>query len=123
MIRKISHSLIALIVLASTMGFTLNFHYCHDELYAVSLSAHSNSCDMDNTCGNCSDQSVKVKITDNYLVSAASTIDHHIPAVIISYPVMVLPEVNTVAVTNNTLVDLSPPGPGDIHLLTHSFLC
>lgn len=124
MIRKILHSIIAFFVLVSTMGFTLDFHYCHDHLYSVDLSALSNSCDMCNTCGNCSDLSVKIKINDNYLVSAVTTtVNHHIPVTVLNLPLMLVPETNTVAVPGNLPVDLSPPGPGDIHLLTHSFLC
>ena len=123
MIRKLLHSIIAFFVLVSTMGFTLNFHYCHDSFYSVSLSTQGKSCDMDNTCGNCNDQSVKIKITDNYLVTSDVTVDHHIPVTILNFPVLTLPGFNTVTVSRNVPVDLSPPDPGDIHLLTHSFLC
>ena len=123
MIRKIAHSTIAFFVLVSTMGFTLDFHYCHGNLYSVSLAGHSNTCNMDNSCGNCSDQTVKVKISDNYLVSSTASVQHQIPVITLDLPVISVPEIRPVSVPQNIQTDPSPPGPGDILLLTHSFLC
>ncbi len=81
--RKIIHTIFALILLVSTTGITINLHYCHEHLYDVGLNKPARSCcdngGNDNSChhGNtlekpchCKNESITVKLSDNFLISS-----------------------------------------------------
>lgn len=51
MIRKIIHIAVALLLLITTMGFTVSGHYCGDSLVKLTVNAEAESCcDMENGC-------------------------------------------------------------------------
>ena len=79
MFRKILHIITAGLILVSITGFTINAHYCHEQLIDLAFFAPAQSCcDAldDDTCGNdsalshmshCKNESLLVGATDDYL--------------------------------------------------------
>ncbi len=68
MIRKISHTIIALLILATTAGLTISEHYCGDTLREVSFMVEADPCcDIPDDC--CHDESSTYVIDDSFAVS------------------------------------------------------
>ncbi len=68
MIRKTLHIVIASFILISTMGITINMHYCHDQLIDLAFNAPAHSCCE--SCQGCQDESIVVEAGDDYEVPA-----------------------------------------------------
>ena len=80
MIKKIVHIVIANLILVSTIGFTINMHYCHDQLIDLALFSPAHSCcdtgseghchtpDGISNMNHCEDESIEVGSTDDYVV-------------------------------------------------------
>ena len=80
MIRKVLHIVVAVFILISSTGFTINMHYCHDQLIDMAFLAPAHSCcdteeDGENqsqdSCPGCQDESILVEPGDDYEVSAS----------------------------------------------------
>ena len=79
MFKKITHIIIANLILISITGFTVNMHYCHDQLIDLALFSPAHSCcdtgdeglchaEGDITKKNhCKDESLQVGSTDDYV--------------------------------------------------------
>ena len=81
MVRKVIHIVIAVFILISSTGFTINMHYCHDQLIDLALFAPAHSCcdtEVDGanqsqaSCPGCQDESIVVEPADDYEVSASA---------------------------------------------------
>jgi len=81
MIRKVLHIVVAVFILISTTGFTLNMHYCHDQLIDLALIAPAHSCcdteeedanQSQDSCSGCQDESILVEPGDDYEVTAST---------------------------------------------------
>lgn len=82
MFKKIIHIIIAGLIFVSTTGFTLNMHYCHDQLIDLALFSPAQSCcdtgnkvpcDTDNSVSkmnHCEDVSLIVESIDDYVGSS-----------------------------------------------------
>ena len=82
MIRKVLHILMAAAVLISTMGVTINMHFCHDQLIDLALYSPAESCcDVNNEVpcdpheglsqmDHCDDDSIVVEALDDFLGSS-----------------------------------------------------
>lgn len=98
MLKKVGHISIILLLLVSTMGLTVNLHYCKDKLYDVGIfseatnccidigdahehpgdvshhhdaSHHQQSCDAENhKKSDCEDETLQVESVDDYVVSS-----------------------------------------------------
>ena len=79
MSRKIFHIVFAVFILVSSTGFTINMHYCHDQLIDLALLAPAHSCcdtetdgasQTQDNCPGCQDESVILEPGDDYVVSA-----------------------------------------------------
>ena len=74
--------MIAALILVSTTGFTINLHYCHDQLIDLALfspaqrccdTAKKDPCDADNTISkksHCEDESIVLETTENFVSSS-----------------------------------------------------
>ena len=71
MLKKISHIILALLVLVTTMGMTVSAHYCGGELKSVQVIAESESCCGD-ACGSCQNELIKVDIEDDFTISPSN---------------------------------------------------
>lgn len=84
MLKKIVHIVIASLILVSTLGFTINLHYCYDQLYDTALFSPANSCcDASNEghchvaegisdMNHCEDESISAEPGDDFIVSSYS---------------------------------------------------
>ena len=82
MLKKISHIIIASLILISTTGFTINMHYCHDQLIDLALFSPAHSCCEAETEGqchsdsdiskmnHCKDESIIAESTDDFVGSS-----------------------------------------------------
>ena len=82
MFKKVTHIILASLIFVSSTGFTVNMHYCHDQLIDHAFMAPAQSCcDIggDSPChstegiGNmnhCKDVSISMDTTDDFMVSA-----------------------------------------------------
>jgi hypothetical protein len=70
MIRKLLHIIIAVFILISSTGFTINMHFCHDQLIDIAfLTPAQSCCDLQDKCPGCQDESIVVEHSDDYEVS------------------------------------------------------
>ena len=78
MIRKVLHSVIAVFILISSTGFTINMHYCHDQLIDMAFLVPAHRCcdineedenQVQDCCPWCQDESIVVEPADDYEVS------------------------------------------------------
>lgn len=99
MFKKIIHIIVAGFILVSTTGYTLNMHYCHEQLIDLALFSPAQSCcDTSNEhpcdAGNavskmdhCEDKSLIVESTDDYVGSSFAVSlenDHSIDILLIA---------------------------------------
>lgn len=82
MIKKIIHSIVAVLILVSTTGFTINLHYCHDQLIDLALYSPAQSCcdtgdgngchtgDALSKMNHCEDESIVVESTEKFVGSS-----------------------------------------------------
>jgi hypothetical protein len=79
MIRKTLHIVVASLILISTMGITINMHYCHDQLIDLAFNSPAHSCcdindegasQSQDKCPGCQDESIVVDPGDDYEVTA-----------------------------------------------------
>ena len=68
MLRKISHIILSLILLVSTMGLTIEKHYCGTRLVSISILDEPDSC-CDMTDGCCHNDTETYKLSVDYTVS------------------------------------------------------
>ena len=78
MIRKVLHIVIAVFILISSTGFTINMHFCHDQLIDLAFLSSADSCcdtkedgpnQIQDSCAGCQDESIVVEHGDEYVVS------------------------------------------------------
>jgi len=91
MFKKVIHSIFACIFLISTTGFTINLHYCHNQIYDLAFFTPAHSCCETTTQGHChstgdlanmnhcEDESIIVESVDDFVGSSytASTENTH----------------------------------------------
>lgn len=74
MLEKISHTILSLVLLVSTIGMAVSKHYCGESLVSVSVFSNGDldsCCDMDNCCH--SDTQV-FQVKEDFSVPTVSTI-------------------------------------------------
>ena len=69
MFRKVIHITLVVFLLATSTGMTLYSHYCGSTFESLSINAVPHSCCGDN-CNSCHNESVTVKIHDDYSITA-----------------------------------------------------
>jgi len=84
MIKKVTHILVACLILVSTTGFTINLHYCHNQIYDLALFNPAHSCCGTATQGHChstgeianmnhcQDESIVVESVEDYVGTSYS---------------------------------------------------
>ncbi len=82
MFRKVLHIITAGLILISITGFTINMHYCHDQLIDIALFSPAQSCCAtgdEGSChaegditkmNHCKDESLEVGSTDDYVATS-----------------------------------------------------
>ncbi|WP_303918514.1 hypothetical protein [Draconibacterium sediminis] len=72
MIRKLSHIILATLLLATTMGMAVSKHYCHSSLVDVSVFAQADSCCEDGGC--CTNDNHFYQVKEDFSAPVISTI-------------------------------------------------
>lgn len=87
MLRKISHLTLIFLLLVSTVGLSINLHYCNNNIYdigvfseaisccSVDANKHLNkelhhNCEMNSHKNDCEDETLKIESLDNYITSS-----------------------------------------------------
>jgi len=66
MLNKITHIAVALMLLITTMGFTVSKQYCSDSLVKVTINAEAKSCcNIENEC--CRNETVHFHLEEDYV--------------------------------------------------------
>ena len=81
MLRKISHIILSLILLVSTMGLTIDKHYCGTRLVSVSILNDTDPC-CDPGDGCCHDDSETYKLSVDYTLSQSDIDFNQAPIVL-----------------------------------------
>ena len=72
MLKRISHIILSLVLLVSTMGMAVSKHYCQGDLYSVSVDGLNNDkCDMGDCCH---DEAHFFKVQEDFYTPQISTI-------------------------------------------------
>ena len=109
MFRKVIHITLVIILLATSTGMTIYFHYCGSTLESVSINAAPHSCCGDN-CNCCHNESVSVKIHDDYSGSTFAYDFHPFELALFAvHPLLV--EEPTLKPLHFALADNLPPPP------------
>lgn len=109
MIKKISHIIFALLILASTAGMTISRHYCGDTLKNISiLNVDKSCCDNPDCCHNESETYV---IEDRYSVS---TFNYEFTILAMIVPVLYEQHLDSLLDENSELLWIDAPPPPKI---------
>lgn len=72
MIQKLSHIILASLLLVTTMGMAVSKHYCHNSLVDVSFFAKAKSCCDDGGC--CTNENHFYQVKEDFSAPVISTI-------------------------------------------------
>lgn len=67
--RRFKHIVLVFFLLVGTTSLTVSGHYCAGELYSFRLFDNAPECCNDACCSNCEDDSIALKLTDEYIVA------------------------------------------------------
>ena len=82
MFKKVIHIIVACFILVSTTGFTINLHYCHNQIYDLALYTPAHSCCETTTqshcnstgdmakMNHCEDESIIMESVDDFVGSS-----------------------------------------------------
>ncbi|NOZ48116.1 MAG: hypothetical protein GXO79_15265 [Chlorobi bacterium] len=143
MIKRISYIIISLALLITTMGLTINLHYCAGNLYSVAIDSENNNCcednnhkthmnnsEQNNQChieepqnNHCNDETVLVKI-DDYFTTTTENINTNINDTIVLYAFTGIFNIFTYEVTSTSILNDndSPPYSRQIFSFLQVFL-
>ena len=81
MLRKISHIILSVLLLVTTMGLTIDKHYCGSRLVSVSIVNDTDTCcDQDDGC--CKDVTDTYKLSADYTFSQANINFNLVPTIL-----------------------------------------
>nr|WP_321356941.1 hypothetical protein [uncultured Draconibacterium sp.] len=72
MIRKLSHIILATLLLTTTMGLAVSKHYCHSSLVDVSFFAQADSCCDNGGC--CTNENHFYQVKEDFSAPVISTV-------------------------------------------------
>ena len=92
MLRKILHITISIILLTTTVGFSVSKHYCGNELVSVSIDHEEKPCcDMDACCHN---ETKVFQLNENVVISPALE-NNFVNSVDLLFPLFYVIQINT----------------------------
>lgn len=108
MFRKVSHIVISVLLLMSTMGLTLSAHYCGENLKSISISGHADSC-CDIPQGCCHDEAGTFRIDDDFDSSTLQIDTKLIVSLIMDYPNPIFDELSARDFQIISFIEPPPP--------------
>ena len=128
MLKKIGHIILIPLLLVSTMGMTVNMHYCNHKLYDIGIfgkaenccspQAHSHhhrshQCNLKNHHKkNCEDETIRLDKVDNFVVSYFNLDFQNIPLSTLFSFISVFTDINSTSVAQQVEfhdLNISPP--------------
>ena len=125
MFRKLINIIVSLLLLTTTVGFSISKHYCGDELISISVSHEAESCcDMNSGC--CHNETEVYQLNNIFVISPVldnNSVNH----IDLLFPVFYVICENIYSIDINAIYQL-PESPPPIKLHTvlsklQSFLC
>jgi len=108
-IRKVSHIVLSLLLLVSTVGLVISKHYCGGEMISVSMYHEAESCcDMDGCCQN---ETHTYQVKDDFSTPVISTVPVLAELDILGYDLLAIECLFTEPEQEkkNTFIDFPPP--------------
>lgn len=125
MLGKITHIVLALFLLVSTIGITISMHYCGGEYVSTSITKEAKAC-CDGTGGCCENKSVHIELEDDY-VSPIQIDNNKVVVLDVLFPILFSLNVELLFELNETFnvyPDTSPPPTNQTRLsLLQTYLC
>jgi len=113
MFRKVSHIVISLLLLTSTIGLTLSAHYCGEDLKSISVLADPESCcDIPEGC--CHDEADTFRIDDDFASSSLDFESKLIVSLILDYS---NPSYSELSVKDFQIISFIEPPPPTVNQL------
>jgi hypothetical protein len=107
MLKKASHIIMSLLLVTTTLGITLNAHYCGNHLKSVSVLADQDSCcNIPDGC--CHDESETFRIEDEF---ASSSIHFEPKLVLIQVLDYFIPSIEDLTATHFRIRVIEEPPP------------
>jgi len=107
MFRKIAHITISLLLLSTTIGYSISEHYCGERIVSVEINQEAKSCcDMTNNC--CHTETVFFQLKNDYTVTSASH-DYSIVELDLLFASITLYPIVDNDINTNLFVKESPP--------------
>jgi len=108
MVNKISHIILALLILITSVGVTVSKHYCGNSLESVTVVVTPEPCcEIPDGC--CHDESTTIKLEDSYSVTSFSSVQ---PQFAVLLPLLIDLEQNgtveSSSINNLILIPLRP---------------
>ncbi|MDD4746439.1 MAG: hypothetical protein RBR35_10685 [Salinivirgaceae bacterium] len=66
MLRKITHIILSVFLLVTTVGVTFSMHYCSGNYVSTSINKETKSC-CDSTTGCCENKTVQIEVENDYV--------------------------------------------------------
>jgi len=136
MIKKVSHIILALLLMVSTMGMTVSMHYCGQKMVDFGVLSEAKSCcDMDQSSttattnhhcavvipqdNHCQNKTLHVDPVDEYVFAATGyTVDIHPIIQDLLIPVSIACIVNEPKTTSSKYFHWNTPPPTTSHFLS-----
>jgi hypothetical protein len=110
MFRKVSHIILAFMLLLTTVGLTISKHYCGDNLVSVSVFSEQESCCDGPGC--CHNESFTVKVEDDF---SATSFIYDFQELAIVLPVLMQLQNEELPVKELAVVSFETPSPPNLH--------
>lgn len=113
MFRKIIYILFAMLLLISTMGFTVSKHYCGSRLISISINSEAESCCGEKANSSCCHNETEFFQFDENFTSPVIVENNQITDLDILFPAVFISLLNEPVIINSNILNFaeSPPPP------------
>ena len=113
MFRKITHILFAILLLITTMGFSVSKHYCGSRLVSISINSTAESCCADKKTSNCCHNETEFFQFDKDFTSPVIVENNQIQELDILFPSMFVYLLDRSMIFESEILNFaeSPPPP------------
>ena len=123
MLKRILHIVLVLLLAVATTGFTIDKHYCGNQLLSVSIFK-ADKCSCGGPCKDCHTNVKQVKVSDNYCVPEVIHLQEPISSdLLFVYNNAFFNLTYSAEVTDFFMLKEPPPGGPELFVLYQSFLC
>lgn len=114
MLKKLSHIILSVMLLVSTMGVAISKHYCGDSLISTSVFTEAESCCGDSDC--CHNEISFFQLDEDYSLSSISEIPFVAEVDLIGFSLLINPLDEVIIGENQDFVITESPPPPKIQI-------